>query len=183
MQNVLDGNRSVVNDAQVHLLVKYDLIDDLLPELRPSCLQSKFDLADAFLHWPMQTRDSDCSGVQHSVSQAYYRFVVSWNSQSPAVQQAWATVIKELVNKHGLKYCNRASPETEYTRFRCTAAMLDDFYCMHDASLSLQQGAARLHGVSRFSTQDLGLEITASKTEGPAQSLCYTGLLIHSVAS
>ncbi len=164
--------------------MKYDLIDDLLPELRPSCWQSKFDLADAFLHWPMQAGDCDWFGVQHPVSQEYfrYRFVVFGSSQSPAVQQAWATVIKELVNKHGLKYCDGTSPESDCTRFKCTAAMLDDFHCMHDASLSLQQASAQLHSVIRLLTQDLGVEIKASKTEGPAKSLCYTALLSHSVA-
>lgn len=183
VRNVLDGTRSGVNEAQAHLPVQYDLLDDLLPELTPGCWQSKFDLADAFLHWPMHAGDCDWFGVQHPQTHEYfrYRFLVFGSSQSPSVQQAWARTIKSLVNKHGLKYCAPGSPAADYSLFKCTAAFLDDFHCRHDTSLSAAQAAEQSRSVLCFLGQDLGLEIKESKTEGPSKALCYTGLLIDSV--
>ena len=123
----LDMTRSGLNDACTPLDCKLDSVTSLLEHLPLNWRMSKFDLTDAFLHWPVRQEEADLQGVQHPVTKEFYRYryAIFGASPAPAWQQGWAQEIKRILNAKGLQYCTPGSPEADYETFRVIAAYLE----------------------------------------------------------
>ena len=71
---------------------------------------------------------------------------ISRLSQAPSIRQRWATIIKSLVNQHGLKYAARQ----DYSQM--TSAFLDDFHARHGCPMHVAEDQKQ--SVLRFLTED-----------------------------
>ena len=177
---VLDATASGLNAAMVDLWCRYDMLDDALPHLSPHDWLSKLDFADAFFHWAYKQADCDLLGVRCPESGKFYRFRFTFfgSKQAPAVQQGWTHTLKRLVNTHGLKYCEKGSPEADYTRFSMVGGFVDDCVQRHCRTLSKEQADRQFESVVRFLAEDLGVEVKRKKDVYPCTCVDYTGIMI-----
>jgi hypothetical protein len=127
---VLDATASGLNSAMIKLWCRYDMLDDVLPLLKPNDWLSKLYFGDAFFHWACRQPDCDLQGLRCPDTGEYFRcrFTYFGGSQAPAVQQSWTNTIKKLVNTHGLKYCDPADACSDYSTFSMVGGFVDD--CM-----------------------------------------------------
>jgi hypothetical protein len=176
---VLDATASGLNPAMVKLWCRYDMVDDVLPQLKPDDWLSKLDFGDAFFHWAVRQPDCDLQGLRCPDTGEYYRFRFSYfgGSQAPAVQQNWTATIKALVNVHGLKYCEDGVM-TDYDSFSMVGGFVDDCMCRHDSTLTKTQADSQFESVVKFLTEDLGIEVKRSKDVLPTVTADYTGVVI-----
>jgi hypothetical protein len=180
---VVDSTRAGLNDLMARLPCPMDDIDAVVPHLRRGDWLSKLDIADAFYCWPLAAEDCDFMGVRHPrTGQAYrFRFCAMGSRQSPAVQQAWALALKDMLNLEGLHYCDSLAPEGAPTSFRALGGFLDDFLLGHAAHLTEWEAALQfLSALLRL--EDYGIPIKWSKNAWPATAQEYTGLLIDTLA-
>jgi len=197
---VMDATRAGVNDAQVPLETKYDLLEDVLPLLRPGDKLSKVDMTDAFFHWATRQQDCDLQGIKSQKGEYYrMRYTYFGSVNSPHVQMKWAKVIKVIVNNHGLKYCKEGSAEADYGSFKVldeesrasgiesthnmelAGAFVDDFMLRHAKHLTQAQCESQLTSVVKFLEEDLGVHIKHSKTRLPCTLQEYLGLMIDTI--
>jgi hypothetical protein len=138
---VVDSTKTGLNECSAHLECKLDSLEDFLAEIPRNGWLSKFDMADAFFHWPVDQSHSDLLGIQHPITRQYYRYryFPFGTSQAPSIQQRWGNEIKRIINLHGLKYCTPGTPESNYNLFRVTSVYLDDFGLWHCPSLTKDQ--------------------------------------------
>jgi hypothetical protein len=182
-RTVMDATTCGVTPASLHLGADYDMLDAILRRLQPDQLMSGFDLTDAFCNWPYTPSHSDLWGFKDQASQQYfrYRFMAFGGCQSPAVQQHWARIIKDLVNKHGLRFCRPGSRAATAPGFSCEGAYLDDFHLHHSPGLSVSESTEQYESVLRL-LEHLGITYKPSKCIWPTTECEYLGFVVDSVA-
>jgi hypothetical protein len=113
---VVDCTKTGLNAVSAKVECELDGLERLLAEAPKDSWLSKFDMADAFFHWPVDQTDCDLIGIQHPGTGQFfrYRFFPFGTSQAPAIQQRWAREIQRVLNTQGLKYCDPSSPEADY---------------------------------------------------------------------
>lgn len=178
---VLDCTRSGLNIATAPSTAKYDMLEDVIHCITPGCYQSKFDLADAFFHWPIAQPDCDFLGIKHPATGEYYRyrFTVFGASQSPEIQQHWSVILKDILNTYGLKFC-KTSRGKNSKHFKCDGAFVDDFHNVHAGHLTQEEVLDQFESVRKV-LADLGLEEKVKKAILPAFLVAYCGVLIDSL--
>ena len=128
-------------------------------------------------------RDCDLLGVKCPETGELFRFRFTFfgSKQAPAVQQAWTHTLKNLINKHGLKYCKQGSPEANYDSFQLVGGFVDDCVQRHDSRLTEEQAQQQFYSVVKFLAEDLGIEVKRKKDVLPTKAVDYTGIMIDTV--
>ena len=175
-RTIVDATSSGVNPACLPMTVRYDMLEDAIRGMTPRCRLSSFDLTDAFLNWPYLQSHSELFGYRDTRGDYFrYRFLGFGGAQSPAVQQRWALIIKDLLNRVGLRYCSGRA--ADYSGFAVVMGYMDDFACVHAEWLTPAEADEQFASVLRV-LEDLGLEDKPSKRSPPAMSLEILGFLV-----
>ncbi len=178
-RTIVDATSSGVNPACVPLVCRYDTLAEAVGGMSPGCRLSAFDLTDAFLNWPYEQSHSELMGYRDVKGNYFrYRFLGFGGAQSPAVQQRWAGILKDILNRRGLRYCSGRA--ADYSTFECVLGYMDDFACAHSAELSVAECEEQYASVLRV-LADLGLEDKASKRSSPACELEILGFLVDTM--
>jgi ribonuclease HI len=179
---VVDCTKSGLNGASADVICQLDDLHSLLRATPKGAWLSKFDMADAFFHWPVNQSDCELLGIQHPTTGQFYRYryLPFGTSQAPAIQQKWAVEVRRILNTRGLMYCAPNSPEADYSTFNVAAAYLDDFGTWHCPTLSKEQADSQFDSLKRV-LADLGIEAKEKKDIRPAKEIEYVGFLINTV--
>jgi hypothetical protein len=179
VRNVIDCRRSGVNEHLSRTPCLLDGLAHVVPLLQRHAGMSKIDIADAFLCWPIYAGDCDFQGVRHPVTGLFYRYryALFGNSQSPSIQQEWARVIQHIVLTEGLRFCDPALPEGQYSNLNVAGAYLDDFMFLHAACLSPWQQALQFWSIL-CTLRTYGLPVKHQKSEWPHTCREYTGVCL-----
>ena len=184
-RTIVDATSSGVNPACVPLTCRYDTLAEAVGGMTPGCKLSAFDafdLTDAFLNWPDSQMHSDLMGYADTKGEYYrYRYLGFGAAQSPAIQQHWAGILKEILNREGLRYCSGAA--ADYSTFKVVLAYVDDFMMAHTGAAAADPALARAQFDSCMRVlADLGLEEKVSKRSLPSTRLEVLGFVVDSVA-
>lgn len=181
-RTIVDATSSGVNPASVPLSCEYDTLDDAIKGMEPGCLMSAFDLTDAFLNWPYEQSHCELMGYADTKNDFFrYRFLGFGGAQSPAVQQRWARVIKDILNRVGLRHCQGAA--ADYSTFQCVMAYMDDFAMSHTGEAARRPELAREQFDSCMKVlAELGLEDKVTKRSPPATTLEILGFHVDTIA-
>jgi hypothetical protein len=182
VRNVMDALRSGVNEFMVRVLCELDLVDGVVPLLLRGMALSKFDIADAFLVWPVSARDCEVQGFRHPGTGEYYRyrFMPFGLKQAPGIQQHWARFVLDVVRRIGLRYCRPGSPEGSPSAMRALGGYLYDFGVGHLPTLSLWQQQLQYWSVLCV-LHDLGIPVKHSKNAWPSTVCEWTVLELDTV--
>ena len=178
-RTIVDATSSGVNPQCIPLVCEYDMLPDAVAHMRPRDKLSAFDLTDAFLNWAYEQSHADLMGYRDTKGEYFrYRFLGFGCAQSPAVQQRWATQLKEILNREGLRYCTGRA--ADYANFQCILAYMDDFAMRHAAHLTDAECLEQFDSVMRV-LADLGFVDKVSKRSPPATALQILGFLVDTV--
>ena len=182
VRNVMDALRSGVNEYMVRVLCELDMVHVVAPLLLRGMAVSKFDIADAFLVWPVFARDCEVQGFRHPATGEYYRyrFMPFGLKQAPGIQQRWARFVLDVVQRLGLRYCRPSSPEGTPANIRALGGYLDDFGVGHHPVLSAWQQRLQYWSVLCV-LGDLGIPVKHSKNAWPSEVCEWTGLQLDTV--
>lgn len=181
-RNVVDFTRSDVNPHIARLECDLDRLAEVLPKIQRGSGLFKFDLEDAFYNWPVYVGDADYTGFRHPVTGEYYRyrFLPMGITSSPAVQQSWARVIRDILSREGLRYCRPGSPEANYDYMDIIGKYLDDFLGQLSPELSEWQQCLMFQSCL-WVLEDYGFPVKQSKNIWPGSRCDYTGVMIDTV--
>ena len=102
-------------------------------------------------------------------------------SRFSAPKQYWERVLKGIINTHGLRYVDAASPAASYEGFRCAGAFVDDFHLQHPPHLTQSQAQEQYDSVLQLLTH-LGFTFKPSKNINPARRSGRVHRLRHRLA-
>lgn len=181
-RNVVDFTRSDVNPNIARMDCKLDDLHTVLPQIRRGSGLFKFDLEDAFYNWPVYVGDADYTGFRHPVTGEYYRyrFLPMGITSSPAVQQSWARVIRDILVREGLQYCRPGSPEANYEYLSIPGKYLDDFLGQLSPVLTEWQQHLMFQSCL-WVLEDYGFPVKHAKNIWPGTRCEYTGIMIDTV--
>lgn len=169
---VMDCTRSGLNASLRPSTCKYDMLEDVLRLQTPDCLNSGFDLKDAFYNWPRRQEHCDYLGVRDTRGRSYrYRFTSMGLADSPRLQTFWAEVLKRHLN-------SVVVPEPgSGVRSSVTGMFVDDGHVCHPAPMTAERAASDLECMMR-ELERLGVQESVRKRVMPTRAKDYVGALI-----
>lgn len=179
VRNVIDSLRSGVNECMVRTACKLDMVDNVVPRLRRGMGISKLDLTDAFLCWPIHARHCEVQGFCHPRTCEFYRyrFMPFGLTQAPGIQQRWARVLMELVQRQGLRYLSPALPAAQPCNLTVLGGYLDDFAFGHSPALRPWDWQLQFYSVACLLAH-YGFPVKHAKNQWPALCCEYTGIML-----
>jgi hypothetical protein len=175
---VIDGTDSGLNGDMAKLVTEMDDLRVVLPAIEKDCYLSGLDMSDAFCNWCYTQTDSDCWGVQNPLTGEFdrYRVLTFGSSQSPPVQQRWATLLKQKAEEWGVTFLLTSGAKGSPAQV--AGAFLDDFIIIHKAHLTQAEANEQFFAIVQFFMK-LGCDLVPAKLELPAKKKEYIGYEIN----
>ncbi|KAK3252520.1 hypothetical protein CYMTET_38183 [Cymbomonas tetramitiformis] len=170
--NVWNARTSRVNESMAPAPAKYDYLQDVLSRQRPNCLQSGWDLQDAFLNNPRWQPHGDYMGVQLPKSKTFYRarYVMFGLADAPQHQADMSRVSKKMLNQTA-----HSDGQSE-----CTGIFVDHGHSVYSEHMGKPEADRRT--MAKLEQLGLvGVGVSTKKTFMPATMKDFIGREIHSI--
>ena len=174
---VTDASRSGLNRAIKPEPCELDTVRKVVKRLKRDDRQGGFDLKDAFYLWPRRQEHCDYQGVKGPRSHPHFyrlRFLPMGASDSPGLQQRWAEIIKQAINRTVL--APRAQQWGGTAQDAEVAGMYVDDGKVRISSRFSKEQADNMFGDMVAFLERHGVEDSAKKRELPDTQGGYLGM-------